>query len=126
MDREAPYMSPVEAKALVRQYVERVWNSADFAALTELTTPTFAYFLAGQPARDRAGIQQFLETVHLAFPDWKVEIVECFAEGNAVVIRWRGEVTHLGPFHALLPTGRRIAVSGINIYHIVDGLIARI
>jgi steroid delta-isomerase-like uncharacterized protein len=117
-------MPPFDAKALVRRYVERVWNSGDFRALAELTTETFAYYLAGQPERDRAGTQQFLEAVRIAFPDWHVEIAECFADGNAVVIRWWGKVTHQGPFHALPPTGRRISVSGINIYHIADGLIA--
>jgi predicted ester cyclase len=30
-------------------------------------------------------------------------------------------VTHLGIFQGIPPTGKQITVSGINIYHAVDG-----
>ena len=42
-----------------------------------------------------------------------------------VAVRWTGTVTHLGPFHGAPATGRRISVSGINVYRLRDGKIAQ-
>ncbi len=107
-----------DAKDLVRQYVERIWNGGDAAALDELTSRGFAYHLGGQPARDRAEMAQFLRDMRVAFPDWRVEIGDLIAEGNRVAVRWHGLVTHGGPFRGLPATGRRVAVSGLNIYRL--------
>ncbi|MDR3574346.1 MAG: ester cyclase [Anaerolineaceae bacterium] len=113
-----------DLKELIRQYVEQVWNLGNPAALDQLTTPSFTYLLAGQPGRDRAGMQQFIKMTHVAFPDWRVQIVDIIAEGSSVVIRWQGRVTHQGVFQGILPTGKQITVSGINIYRIAGDKIS--
>ena len=113
-----------DIKALIQEYVEQIWNLANLAALDDLTSPAFTYRLGGQPGRDRAGMRQFIEAIHIAFPDWRVQIVELIIEGNTAVIRWQGQVTHLGLFQGIPPTGKQITVSGINIYHVIDGKIA--
>jgi hypothetical protein len=69
-------MSSNPSKTLIHSYVERVWNRGEPAALEELTLPTFTYQLAGQPARDRAKMQDFIAMIHAAFPDWCVQIVD--------------------------------------------------
>ncbi|HSX25820.1 MAG TPA: ester cyclase [Chlamydiales bacterium] len=113
-----------ENKKLVQSYVERVWNQGDLAALKSLTTTDFTYLIGGQPARNLSGMEQFITDTHVAFPDWRIEIVEILAEGKKVVIRWQGQVTHRGVFNGVPPTGKRIAVSGINIYQIEGGKIS--
>lgn len=113
-----------ENKRLVQQYVESVWNQGDLIALKSLTTPTFSYWIGGQPARNQAGMEQFITATHSAFPDWRIEIVEILAEGIKVMIRWQGQVTHGGVFNGIPSTGKRIAVSGINIYQIEEGKIS--
>ena len=110
-------------KDLLHQYIERVWNGRDLSALDELTSSNFVYYLGGQPGRDRSAMRQFLEAVHVAFPDWRVEIVDCVAEDQKAVVRWVGQVTHSGPFHGIPPTGKRVAVSGINAYHLAGNKI---
>ncbi len=117
-------MATKDAKTLVRQYVESVWNRGDLAAFEELATPDFSYQLGGQPARDRAGMRQFIAMVRAAFPDWWVEIADIVAEGEMVAIRWQGQVTHEGNFYGIPPTGKRVTASGINIYRIAGGKIA--
>lgn len=62
--------------------------------------------------------------IRTAFPDWRVQIVEIIVEGNTVVIRWQGQVSHQGVFQGIPPTGKRVNVSGINIYHVTKGKIA--
>jgi len=111
------------AEAIVLKYLESVWNRGDTQAFEAMTTPDFAYHLGGQPPKGRPEMLQFLDMVRSAFPDWRVDVIECIADNNRVAVRWRGEVTHLGAFHNIPPSGKRIAVSGINIYHVVDGKI---
>lgn len=113
-----------DIKALINDYVERVWNQGDLMALESLTTANYTYQIGGQPARDRAAMGQFITLTHTAFPGWRVEIVEMIAEQNKAAIRWQGQVIHAGVFNGIQPTGKQVMVIGINIYHLVDGLIA--
>ncbi len=117
-------LTPDEVKDLVRRYIDGVWNRGTIALLDALTTPDFQYRLGGQPARDRAAMALFIHGTHVAFPDWHVEIADLIAQSDRAAVRWHGLVTHGGPFRNLPPTGRRIAVSGISVYRIVDGRIA--
>jgi steroid delta-isomerase-like uncharacterized protein len=112
-----------DVRDLVRAYIERAWNRCEAEAIDELTAPGFQYHLAGQPGRDRAATKAFIAMTHRAFPDWRVEIADLIAEGDGVAVRWEGRVTHLGPFHGIPPTGRKIAVTGINLYRVRDGKI---
>ncbi len=114
-------MTPEES--LVRDYVEQVWNRGDVASLERLTTPDFAYVLGSQPPRDRQAMSEFITATRVAFPDWAVQIEQAIVEGTTVAVRWRGRVTHGGPFRGLAPTGRTIAVTGINMYGIRAGKI---
>jgi steroid delta-isomerase-like uncharacterized protein len=113
-----------DVKAVVVRYIEAVWNGLRPDALDDLTTPEFTYHLAGQQGRDRAAMREFLTTSQAAFPDWRVRPVQVVAEGDTVVVRWDGEATHQGPFHGLPPTGRRVRVSGINVYRVEAGKVA--
>lgn len=101
---------------LVKEYIERVWNEADVDALDALTTDGFAYHLGGQPPRDATAMGAFVRGVHVAFPDWRVEIRDIVAGPDRVAVRWAGSATHEGPFRGIDPTGRRVEVSGINFY----------
>ena len=118
-------MSTSETETLVSTYIEKVWNHADAQALNEITTPTFTYCLGGLPPRDRTAMLAFVQAVHTAFPDWRVEIEDLVADDNTAAVRWKGEVTHEGPFHGIPPTGKRISVAGINMYRIENGRVAQ-
>jgi steroid delta-isomerase-like uncharacterized protein len=109
---------------LVRRYIEGVWNRGDLASLRALTSPNFEYRLGSQPARDREALSRFLTETREAFPDWSVEIDQIIAGPLAAAARWHGRVTHRGPFRGIPPTGRTIAVTGMNMYQIDQGKIA--
>ncbi len=113
-----------DAAALVREYVESVWNRWDIAAFRRMTTPDFRYHLGDGPARDRSGMGEFLEATRRAFPDWRVEVHTLVAQEDHVAVRWSGTVTHEGEFHGIPPTRRRITVSGINLYRIAEDQVA--
>ena len=113
------------SKSLVRKYIEEVWNNADAAAFDELTNGSYTYHLGGQPPRDKSAMQKFLQSVHAAFPDWRVRVEDIVAEGNTVAVRWIGEATHQCPFHGVPPTGKQISVCGINLYKIENDKISQ-
>jgi steroid delta-isomerase-like uncharacterized protein len=117
-------MGSEDARATVLRYIEAVWNRGDGEALDQLTTPEFTYHLGSQPGLDREGMRRFLAMTRVAFPDWRVEPVEVVGEADVVAVRWQGEVTHRGPFHGIPPTGRRITVSGINLYKLEGDKVA--
>ena len=121
----AKQMSREDVKALVSKYIEEVWNSADLKAFDELTRSEYAYHLGGQEPRDKAAMQRFLKDVHLAFPDWRVQIQDLVVEGGTVAVRWTGRATHQETFQGIPPTGKRISVCGINVYLIRNARIAR-
>jgi predicted ester cyclase len=43
------------------------------------------------------------------------------ADGDKVVVRWRGEATHRGDFLGIPPTGRDAPMTGIAIYRLSEG-----
>jgi steroid delta-isomerase-like uncharacterized protein len=112
-----------DAEALVRRYVEEVWNRGSESSLDQLTTPTFTYHLGGQPPRDRQALADFIAATRLAFPDWRVEVDQAIADAAMVAIRWHGRVTHRGAFHGLPATGRAVTITGINIYEVAGSRI---
>ena len=111
----------MSAEDTVRRYIDAVWNQGEPQALIELTTPDFAYRLGGLPPLDRSAMAEFIRATRVAFPDWRVNIDDVVADGNRVAVRWSGVVTHGGPFHRIPPSGRRIVVTGINIYAVEAG-----
>ncbi len=111
-------------KEIVREYVEMVWNTGDQEAFYRLTTSNFTYQLARHPARNQSEMIKFLSTFRNAFPDWRVQIDNMIAEDKQVAISWSGIVTHLGDFSGIPATGKKIIVSGINIYQIAGNRIA--
>lgn len=114
-----------EAKDLVEDYIERVWNGGEPDALDELTAPGFTYQLGGQPPRDVAAMKGFLAELREAFPDWNVRIETIVGEGDVVAVRWTGTATHAGVFRGIPATGRNVVAGGMNFYLLKHGRIAR-
>ena len=121
-------MSTEENKALVRQYVEEVWNKGNVAAVDELFAPNYVdHFDA--PANTRMPAQwqfsevfkQFISQWRTTFPDFRYTIDLQVAEGDLVVTRWSVQGTHQGMFQGHNPTGKQMTVTGIVIDRIVDG-----
>lgn len=59
-----------------------------------------------------------------AFPDTCFTIEEMIAEGDTVVTRWTARGTHKGDLMGVLPTHKRVTVTGITINRITRGKIA--
>jgi predicted ester cyclase len=60
-------------------------------------------------------MKRTIEMNRNAFPDMRLTVEDQVAEGDKVVTRWRGQMTHAGQLAGAAPTGRRVTVTGITI-----------
>jgi steroid delta-isomerase-like uncharacterized protein len=118
-------MSTEENKALVRRW-EELWNQANLALAEELFAPTFLLHDPSSPVEIRGpeGYKQDVLRFRSVFPDLHITLEDLIAEGEKVVARWTASGTHTGPLRSFPPTGRRVRLTGIDIFHIEDGKIA--
>jgi predicted ester cyclase len=56
-----------------------------------------------------------------AFPDLHFKVEDMIAEGNKVVTRITISATHQGPFMGILPTGKHMTITSIDIKRIAGG-----
>jgi len=98
-----------ENKTMVHRMVEAI-NANDMDVMDELFVPKLA-----RPTK------RSFTAFRAAFPDWRMEIEELVAEGNAVVGRFRCSGTNQGEFKGVPPTGRRMEVDEVYFLRVEDG-----
>jgi predicted ester cyclase len=116
--------------AIARQVFATVCNNTDLEAANEAIDKYFAkdFGVNRTPpgiTPNVSGTKKWKAAVLKAFPDYRTEIEDEFADGDRVVIRWRSRGTHTGgEFQGIAPTGKQITVAGITISRFADGKIA--
>ena len=118
-------MSLEANKELIRRLVTEGWGKGDQATVDVLLAPSFVDHAAelGGGASDAAGFKAQVREFRSAFPDGSTQIDDLIAEDDKVVLRWTDGGTHRGPFMGVAPTGKRVALTGIDIYRVADGKI---
>jgi predicted ester cyclase len=98
-------------KAVVRRLVDEVVNEGDEAVLDDL---------AEGPVAEAA--RRWIGPFRDAFPDFRMEIVQLIAEGDAVAAHFKCSGTHQGRWRGHDPTGRRFeGVDEIYLFSIRGG-----
>jgi steroid delta-isomerase-like uncharacterized protein len=116
-------MSEEQNKAMVRRFVEEVFNRGNISAADELLAPDFVEHEELPPGipSDREGVKQMTTMMRIAFQDFKATIEDIIAQGNRMVIRMTWSGTQKGEFMGIAPTGKSISVGVIDIMRIADG-----
>src|SRR5918992_3740964 len=115
-----------ENKAVVRREMEELFNhTGNLDAADEIIGPDYVtYEPTSGETRGIEGAKQFAATYRQAFPDLENTIEDMVAEGDKVVVRFRGRGTHQGEREAFgPPTGKRMELTGITIKGLSDGKI---
>jgi predicted ester cyclase len=99
-----------ENKEMVRRMVEAINEGEEATVVEELFAPRAARRVGRLFAEFRS-----------AFPDWREEVVQLVAEGDAVAGRFRCSGTHLGEFLGEAPTGKRMDVQEVFFLRAEDG-----
>ena len=69
------------------------------------------------------GQKQLIASILTAFSDYNETIDDLIAEGDKVAGRFTITGTHTGNLMGVAPTGKRVTLTGNNIYRIVGGRI---
>jgi steroid delta-isomerase-like uncharacterized protein len=115
-------MSTEQNKALVRRFVEEVFNQGRLETADEIVAPHFMRHGTTTLVLPRSeSLKQTAALWRSAFPDVHSEIDDIVAEGDQVVYRWTIRGTHQGEFMGATATGRVVTVSGVTFFRIADG-----
>src|SRR5829696_10428340 len=115
-------MSPEDNKAIIRSYVETVWNQRQLDRAEEVVAPDFLDHapLPGQ-APGLEGAKRKWAMLLNAVPDLRVTIEDLVAEGDKVAVRRGYAGTHQGELLGIPATGKQLQVGSISIFRLVDG-----
>ncbi len=111
-------------KAVVRRFVETVWQRGDVSAMGELFTPDSVLHDPSGDVRGPEAFAAYNQRYLDAFPDLEYTVEDVLAEGDRVAFRARMRGTHRGPSVRVEPTGRAFEGEGIIIARIEDGKVA--
>jgi steroid delta-isomerase-like uncharacterized protein len=116
-------MSTEDNARTIRRIYDELWNERNLAIAEELIADDGTNYDTGLVPMP-FGPEEMRGTIRMvtaAFPDHRHEVDEVMVDGDNVVLRCTLTGTHEGPFMGIPPTGRRIEVTEIHIYRLVDG-----
>jgi steroid delta-isomerase-like uncharacterized protein len=117
-------MTTEENKALVREFLERVWNRGDVGAIDAYVAGDYLpHAMPGLHITGPAAYRQAVDLTRAAFPDLQTTFEDVIGEGDRVVVRGTDRATHRGEFMGRPATGRPVTIHWIGIYRVADGKI---
>jgi steroid delta-isomerase-like uncharacterized protein len=118
-------MSIEKNKALARRWLDEVWNKVNLAVVDELSATDFTFsYAAPGVSNDREGYKQTVIMLTSGVSDLKITLEDIVAEGDKVVVRWKGTSKHTGEFMGIPATGKQLSMTGISIARIEGSKIA--
>lgn len=111
-------------KDVIKRFSEEVVNKANFDVLPELVAADvkFDNGVAKVPA-GRDGVKAVFGALHSGFRNAACRINSLVEEGEMVAESFTFTGEHTGTFHGVKPTGRKITMSGMALFRVVDGKI---
>jgi steroid delta-isomerase-like uncharacterized protein len=117
-------MSTEENKAIIRRMTEEFYNQGNVDSAERFFADTYIHHDAASPhIRDRAGLKQVLRAFLAGCPDLHITTDQLLAEGDMVAKRWTYHATQSGDLSGLPPTGKRITMSGLELFRLEGGKI---
>ena len=117
-------MGIVENKKIVRRYIEEAVNAGNLENLEEIISSEYIETLG--PNGETLGIEgakQHILAVRQTFPDLHLTIEKQIAEGDWVVTCVTAKATHQGSWLGMKPTGKKVAITGVNVDKVINGRI---
>jgi steroid delta-isomerase-like uncharacterized protein len=94
-------------KALVKSFVEEVFNEHDISAIEKYSA-----------RQGNSGFKEFLTAFFTAFPDIHTNIEHIIAENDLVVVFLNFTGTHKGEYQGIPPTNKKINIRSADLYRI--------
>ena len=119
-------MSIEENKSIVRRFFEVGPSKGDLDAANELLAPGFVLHVPLPCSPGVKGIDEVISACRAAFQDLYVTVEYMVAEEDRVAARFTARGIHMGEFMGLPPTGKPIAMTGMEIFRLERGKIAEL
>jgi steroid delta-isomerase-like uncharacterized protein len=122
-------MTPAEREnsEVVRKFFEAGPSSGDLGAADALLAPDFSLHTPlPTPGPGIEAMNNVIITCRAAFHGLHVTIEDLMADGDKVTCRFTARGVHNGEFMGLPPTGKKIVMTGIEIFRLRDGKIAEL
>ena len=114
-------MSAEANKAMVRRYIEEVWNRHNIDAVDELVSTDYLNHAASaEHQRGFAGAQHVLNWLFAVFPDHRFGIEEAVADGETVAVRGTCSGMHQRELWGIPPTRERFAAQQSHWFRVDD------
>jgi len=109
-------------KAVVRRFVDEFQTGHDQSVADELLAADFVdHSPFGPLSPDRNGVLALFGMLFAAFPDFRAEIHQQFADGDTVITRKTFHGTHQGEFMGIPRSGREVAFDVIDVVRVREG-----
>lgn len=69
------------------------------------------------------GMRQHLVDVKMTYPDYTMNIVKQYSDGDYVISEIILQGTHKGEFMGITPTNKKLTITGVDIDKVMDGKI---
>lgn len=109
-----------ENKEIIFKLYESVLNARNLESLSDFVAENY---IGPSGKKGTEGFKEGIEVLIAAFPDVKWKIESLIAEDNKIVVKWRITGTHLGSFHNIKATHKKVSNEGIGLYELEDGKI---
>jgi len=121
-------MTPQQNVSLIRILFDEIYSKGNLSLCDQILATDIRVVDPSAP-NFKGGIAAFKEreaTIRHAFPDKVVRIDEVFSTEERVIVRWTTQGNHTGALLDIPPSGRNIKISGITIFHLMDGKILEV
>lgn len=109
-----------EAEEFVSEYTS-IWNERDYSKIPDLVSESFTGTVPGAEYHGQDGLEEWIEEVTAAFPDFEVEPNEVVAGEGTVMAEAEFSMTHEGEFRGIPPTGEAVEMPHMARFRIEDG-----
>lgn len=118
----------MDAITTVTRFHQRLWGECDLAAIDEFVHPEAVTEMTGFSGSTVEVLREDVERYVGAFTDVSTEILRVIGQGDQVAMWWRTLGTHVGPYGDIAPepTGRQIAMEGVDFFTVTDGRITEV
>jgi steroid delta-isomerase-like uncharacterized protein len=111
-------------KALVKEFIDRLFTAGDLSVLDELVAPGY---VDHDPPFGGAGTVEgwraMAAMIRDAFPDWHSDLHALYAEGDIVVERFTASGTHKGEIFGIPASETVCTLAGLNVFRLHHGKI---
>ena len=112
-------------KSIVSDFIEALFTKGDLGATDRYLAVDFVnHDPPFGASADREGMRDAAAALRVAFPDWHSDLHLVVGEGDIVVEHFTASGTHRAPLMGVPPSGKTLALKGINIFRLRDGRIA--